>query len=122
MKRQLGLTDDQAQRLQQTDDKFQRQRQEVTRDEREARQGLRMLLDDSTASPDGPRVEGYLNRLVQAQRKRADLLDAEQKDLAGFLTPVQRARFLALKEQLNRRISELGQQGEGRRGAAPPPP
>jgi hypothetical protein len=38
------------------------------------------------------------------------------------LNPVQRARFLALREQLNQRIAELNRQGGGRRGAPPGPP
>jgi hypothetical protein len=67
-------------------------------------------------------VDGYLARLVQAQRKRADLLEAEQKELAGFLNPVQRAKYLALREQLQKRVAQL-RQGDGRgRGAAPGAP
>jgi Spy/CpxP family protein refolding chaperone len=123
VKRQLSLTDELSQRLQQTDDKYQRQRQEITRDEREARQGLRMMLEDTTATPDAGKVDQYLSRLVQAQHKRADLLDAEQKELSTFLNPVQRAKYMALREQLNKRITELNQQqGGGRRGAPPPNP
>lgn len=122
VRRQLALTDDQAQRLQQTDTKYQRQRQEIQRDERDARQGLRRMLADTAGTPDATKVDQYISRLVQAQRKRADLLEAEQKDLAGFLNPVQRAKFMALREQLNQRITELNRQGGGRRGGPPGPP
>lgn len=120
VKRQLSLSDDQARQLEQTDQKFNRQRADVTRDERDARQGLRALLDDSTATPDATKVDQFLQRLVQAQRKRADLLEEEQKELAGFLNPVQRAKFLGLREQLRQTVNAL-QQGGGRRGAPPPP-
>jgi hypothetical protein len=56
---------------------------------------------------------------VKAQRRRADILENEQKELASFLNPVQRAKFFALRDQLARRIQELQGQGRGRRG--PPP-
>jgi hypothetical protein len=34
-------------------------------------------------------------------------LDAEQKDLGAFLTPVQRAQYMALQAQLKRRADQL---------------
>jgi hypothetical protein len=57
----------------------------------------------------------------QGQRRRADLVDAEQKKLSGFLTPLQRAKPQALREQLNRRVQQmLKETGQrGRRGATP---
>jgi len=66
-------------------------------------------------------VEGYLSQLVKAQRTRADLLEGEQKELAGFLNPLQRAKYFAMKERLNRRMQELAQPG-GRGPVEPPPP
>ncbi|HXT17855.1 MAG TPA: Spy/CpxP family protein refolding chaperone [Gemmatimonadaceae bacterium] len=120
VRRQLALTDDQAKQLKQVDDKYQQQRQSMQRDEREARQGLRALLEDTTATPDAGKVDQYLNRLVQGERKRADILEGEQKDLSAFLNPVQRAKYMALREQLQHRIADLTAQG--RRGGPPPGP
>jgi hypothetical protein len=120
VKRELNLNDDQMRHVQQVDDKYQLQRNQLNRDERDARQGLKAALEDSASAPDQARVEGYMARLVQSQRRRADILEAEQKEFAGFLTPVQRAKFFALRDQLNRRIAEARQ--EGRLGGPPPPP
>lgn len=123
VRRQLNLSADQSRKVQEIDTKYQRQRNDITRDEREARSDLRIALSDTGAAPDQAKVDGYLSRLVQAQRKRADLLEAEQKELAEFLNPVQRAKYLALKEQLQKRIAQVrAGGGRGARTPAPPPP
>jgi len=66
-------------------------------------------------------VDAYLSQLIKAKRTGADLLEAEQKELAGFLNPLQRAKYYAMKERLNRRMQELAQPG-GRGPVEPPPP
>ncbi len=119
VRRQLSLSDDQMRKLQSVDLKYERQRVALLRDERQARQGLKRTMDDST-SVDQAKVDGYLSQLVKAQRTRADLLESEQKELGGFLTPLQRAKYFAMKERLNRRMQELAQQN-GARGAVEPP-
>lgn len=130
VKRQLGLNDEQMRRLQQTDNRFQKERNEVGKDERTARLALKAALEDTTAAPDQAKVDDYLSRLVKAQRRRADILEAEQKELSSFLTPVQRAKYFALRDQLVRRIGQLRQDNpgagradapSGRRGGARPP-
>jgi hypothetical protein len=60
-----------------------------------------------------------MNVLVQAQRRRADLFEAEQKELSGFLTPLQRARFTVLQENLARRLQQVQQTTTP---PGPPPP
>lgn len=120
VKRQLNLSDDQMRRLQSVDFKFERQRIALLRDERQARLGLKIAMDDS-ANVDQAKVEGYLSQLVKAQRTRADLLESEQKELAGFLNPLQRAKYFSMKERLNRRMQELAQPNGGRGPFEPPP-
>ena len=51
-----------------------------------------------------------LDRVLQLQRQRLDLMADEQKDLAGFLTPVQRAKYAALQEQIRRRVENARRQ------------
>jgi hypothetical protein len=120
VRRQLNLNDDQMRKLQSVDLKYERQRFALLRDERQARVGLKGVMDDST-SVDQAKVDAYLSQLVKAQRTRADLLEGEQKELAGFLSPLQRAKYFAMKERLNRRMQELAQPNGGR-GAPEPPP
>ncbi len=122
VRKHLALNDEQSKRLTQVDNRFQKERNSINQDERAARQGLRAVLEDSVGTPDQAKVDGYLTQLVRAQRRRADVLEAEQKELATFLTPVQRAKYFALRDQLTRRINQLGQErGRGaRQGGAPP--
>jgi Spy/CpxP family protein refolding chaperone len=116
----LNLDQPKMRRLNQTEQGFNRQRTELNQSERQTRLALAAAMQDS-AGPDQGKIDQYINQLVQAQRKRADLLEAEQKELSSFLTPLQRAQYLSLKERMNKRLQELNQAaGGGRRGAAPP--
>lgn len=107
---QLNLSDDQMRRLQASNQRFERQRRLLVEQERDVRMGLRdeMISGDTTR---GPQVAALLDRMLQVQRQRLDLLEAEQKELAGFLTPLQRARYFGLEEQLRRRVEEMRQGG-----------
>jgi Spy/CpxP family protein refolding chaperone len=121
VRRQLNLDQSKWQQFDRVDKQFQRQRNQIQRDERESRLGLKAAMQD-TANADQAKIAQYLNQLALAQHRRADLLDAEQKELSTFLTPLQRARLQALREQLNRRIQQLQQDQKavgGRRGGLP---
>ena len=118
--RQLNLTPDKAQQFDRVDRQYERQRAEIQRSERQSRIALKAAMED-TANVDQAKqdkIAGYLNELTQSQRRRADLLEAEQKELSGILTPLQRARLQALREQFARRIQQV--QAQGRAGGPPP--
>jgi hypothetical protein len=112
-RRRVGLSDDQMKRLVPINRRYETQRRGIQREERDTRLALRSALRDS-ARADQSRISGYLDKLVQLQRRRVDLVEQEQRELAQFMTPSQRARYTALQEQLRRRIEQL------RRGAATP--
>ena len=116
VQQQLGLTDAEAQRLQQVNQRYEAQRRDLVRQEREARVGLRRELQRGD-SADQARTDTLLGALLQLQRRRLELVQAEQRDLAQFLTPVQRARYLALQDQMRRRVEEMRQRPNRRRGA-----
>lgn len=121
--RRVGLTDAQMNRLAPIHQRFEAQRRNITREERHTRLALRDALRDSTHA-DQSRVSGYLDRLVELQHQRSDLLDQEQKELAQFMTPIQRARYTALQEQVRRRVDQLRRQRQAAAGdsGAPAPP
>ncbi len=117
VRKQLGLNDEQMLKLQRVDQKYDQQRRAMVRSERQTRQALRAAMQDST--PDQAKIARYMDDLVAAQHRRADLLGNEQKELAGFLTPLQRAKYQALRERLTRTMQNLQRGGAGdRRGAA----
>ena len=122
VRRQLSLDDQKMQKLKETDAKFDPERRNLTREEREARQTLKAAMEDST-SPDQSKIDASMKRVLAIQHRRVELLEAEQRDLATFLTPKQRAQYFAIRERVMRRMAEMEQDdaGGGRRGVPPPP-
>jgi hypothetical protein len=83
--------------------------------ERRARMGLRHELE-SDARADQARVSQLLDELIIINRERMLLLEKEQRRLAVFMTPVQRARWQAFQEQIFRGIEQMTSQRDGRGG------
>ena len=113
-KNRVGLTDEQMTRLAATSRPFETQRRQLAVQERTERLALRReILAGEKANQE--RVAASLDRVLDLQRRRAQLQIEEQRALAAFMTPVQRAKYAALQEQLRRRADNL-------RGQRPRPP
>lgn len=125
LKTQLGLTDEGLRQLSDVNQRFDRQRRELNRREMMTRVTLRqeVLKHDSA---DAPRIEQLLNDQFRIERERIDLTEAEQRELSKFLTPVQRARYLGVQEQMRREMDQLRRRGMQPMGEPPagrrPPP
>jgi hypothetical protein len=104
-------------RLQQVQQKYEQQRRPLMLEERSARLQLRGLVINEPAA-DQKQVDVLLGKLVDIQKRRVQLLEAEQKDLSAFMTPVQRARFMGMREQARKRVEQL--RDRGNTGAARP--
>ncbi len=118
VKRQIGLNDEQMRRLGATNRRFEGQRRELVMREREVRMGLRdeMESGDTTRQAQATRL---LDQMLLLQRQRLELLEAEQKELATFMTPMQRARYFGMEEQIRRRVMEMREQGMRPQGGPP---
>ncbi len=119
LKNQLKLNDDQFAKLQATNKKFEEKRHLLVEQERDARMSMRDLMLAGDTTNQG-KVSAALDRMLQIQRQRFDLVEQEQKEMAGYLTPMQRARFLGMQEQMRRRIEGLRGQAAGRGAGAGP--
>lgn len=117
VRRRLGLSDDQMRQLQSTNRQFEQRRSALIMRERELRRELRTQVVSET--PDQNRVSQLLDQTMQLERQRLDLVQNEQRELAKFLTPVQRARLLAIQMELRRRTQEMRNRGMQRRGGRP---
>lgn len=106
----VGLTDEQMKRLVPVNQRFTTQRREIQRQERQTRVALRDAIRDSSQVDQG-KITEYLDRLVDLQRQRVELLAQEQKDLAEFMTPLQRAKYTAIQEQVRQRIEQMRRRG-----------
>jgi Spy/CpxP family protein refolding chaperone len=113
LRERVGLSDDQLRRLAPINQRYDGRRQALFREERELRQSLRRELSAQTA--DQNRVSTQIDQLFALQRRRLDLAAEEQRELAPIMTPVQRARYLALQETVRRRTEEMRR----RRGGGP---
>lgn len=121
VRERVGLSDDQMRRLAPINERFAEERLKLQLEER----GARMTVQRALRTPelaDSAEVSRTLDRLLDIQKRRVELLQAEQRELARIMTPIQRARFMALQDQLRRQVEQRSQQrggGPGRRG--PPP-
>lgn len=106
LRTQIGLNDEQIRRLAATNRQFEGQRRELFEQERRVRVELRAAIElgDSTQNA---RIGPLLDRTLQIQRERLTLQEAEQKELATFLTPLQRAKLFGMEEQMRRRMQEM---------------
>jgi hypothetical protein len=122
-KQRLEASDDQMAKLEATNRKYDEKRRLIVDQERD----IRMSLRDEMLRPDPARQEqvaALLDRVIKAQRQRVEIGEQEQKELAGFLTPMQRAKYFALEQQVRQRMQQMrnglmqGRAGRGR-GQAP---
>src|SRR6266571_2037231 len=102
VRQDLNLSDDQAAKLQGTEQKF-------TQRQRTVNEALRGQLQPGVAAN-----SDSVRRLMDARdRNRAALAEIERnenREVSGYLTPVQQARYQMMREQLRRRIQEIREQ------------
>ena len=119
VQRQLGLTDAQMQQVIAVNKKYEQPRFLLVQQERDIRISIRdeVLRGDQA---DQARVSRLLDEMMKVQAKRLEILQNEQKDLAAFLTPVQRAKYLGIQEEVRKRLQQMrqrqGQGGDGESG------
>jgi hypothetical protein len=116
----LGLTDDQALKLKATQERFGVRRRELMRQQWLHRQALqRQMQPGVAAQPDSVRV--HMDGLQAGRGEMFKLEQDEDREMAGYLTPVQRARFQFMRQRLMERANELrrGREERGRMGPGP---
>jgi len=111
----VGLNDAQMAQLEQSNARFAPQLAQVAAQERETRRQLRVEMT-SAGQPNQQHVSDLLDASLTLQKERIGIIEEEQKDLARFMNPVQRARYIALQQQFRRRAQELDGQNGGQPG------
>lgn len=121
VQQRLGLNAEQMRRLGEVNRDTEAQRRLLQEQERDVRVGLRAeVVRGDSANQD--RVARFVDQLIDVQRRRIELLSREQRALAAFMTPVQRAQYLAIQDQVRRRVEEMrGRPGRGQRRGPPMP-
>lgn len=110
----LGLTDKQTDRLREVVRRYFDQRREMETEERRLRQALAAELRPGVAANNG-RVEQLTDQILRNKVRYVRSYQDEMKELRTFLSPVQCAQFLALRERLLDRVREVQENGPRRR-------
>lgn len=118
VQQRLGLTAEQARQLEAVDRRYQPERRRLMQREMEVRRALRQQVA-ARDSANQTTTAALLDQMIGLQRERTELLAREQRDLAAFLTPVQRAQLIALQSDLHRRVMNARRGGGGRSGREP---
>jgi Spy/CpxP family protein refolding chaperone len=116
----LALSEEQRVRVREVASRTEKSRRQLRLEEIDVRLAMRreMLAGDKA---DEARVAQLLDAIPQLERRRVDLLDQEQRELATVLSPIQRARYFALQDELRRGLQELQRRRLGARDDREPP-
>jgi hypothetical protein len=117
----LGLSVDQATKLQSTEQRFEQQRTPLRQRQRGINQSLRSEL--ANPSPDQQRVTELMSRQQENRQKLQQIDRDEDREMEGYLSPVQRARYQAERQRFRERVAEvIRHQREQRRERPVPRP
>ena len=115
VRQDLNLSDDQAAKLQGTERKFTQQRVELAQRQRTVNEALRGQLQPGvTANSDS--VRKLMETRDRNRTALAEIDRNENREVSGYLMPVQQARYQMMREQLRRRIQEIREQRRARGG------
>lgn len=120
LRSQVGLNDGQLQKVQELTSRLEAQKVSLNQEESRVRQVLRdeVLLGDTSRNV---RVAELLDRIIKITKQRNDLPEQEQKELALFMSPMQRAKYFGVQELFQRRVRELLQEQRQEQAQQKPP-
>ncbi|HEY3279240.1 MAG TPA: hypothetical protein VGJ83_01910 [Gemmatimonadales bacterium] len=114
----LRLTPDQAAKLRGTQERFGERRRTLMRQQFERRRAMDGQMQPGiAANPDS--VKKLMDGLQAGRMEMVRIEQEEDRDMAGYLTPVQRARYQQMREHLMQRLNEMRQERQGRERRAP---
>ena len=116
VRQQLGLSDEQSQRLQDVLEGYREQRRGFMQDERSPRRQL-MNLGAGDELTEEQATEA-LQQMLRLREEEVRLFREEQEALVGVISARQLLRFVVMRDQLNQRIQSI--RAGGGRGMGPP--
>ena len=114
VQQELRLTADQATKLRASQERFGTQRRALIRQQIERRRALEDQMQPGVAA----NADSVRKLMDGFQAGRAQMLKIEQdedRELGGYLTPVQRARYQMMRQRLLERVNEMREQRRGGR-------
>lgn len=111
VKEKLHLNDDQVSRLRSVNANVGAQRNALLQQERSVRSDLRDEMAKGSGA-DQSKVSQLMAQAHDLQGKRFALQQDEQRQLSGFMSPVQVAQYVGLQAQIRQYIRQQKQAGE----------
>lgn len=112
VRQELKLTDDQATRLKATAEQYATKRREIRTREHDVRRALTSQLQPGIAA-DNDSIAHLTDDLVGLRLRYVENFRDELQDLSKFLTPVQRARLVIMRERLFRAADRARERRDG---------
>lgn len=112
---ELGLTEAQSTRLVEIERRIADRRRLIERETRRINEALSNELRPGIAANERV-VTTSLDSLGALRVNYAQVFRDEQKDLSGFLTPVQRAQFYRMRERMIGRVADVREERQKRDG------
>ena len=106
VKERLRLTDEQQVKLREVASRAEEARRVLRREEFVLRTALRDEMKAGDKANEA-KVGELLDQMPGLERRKLDLMESEQRDLAKFLSPTQRARYFGLQDELRRGMQDL---------------
>lgn len=106
VKERLRLTDEQQVKLREVASRTEESRRVLRREEFVLRTALRDEMKAGDKANEA-KVGELLDQMPGLERRKLDLLESEQRELAKFLSPTQRARYFGLQDELRRGMQDL---------------
>jgi len=103
----LGLTNEQTAKLKATSQAYSGRRRELRDRAMRVREGLAQQLQPGVAANQDS-VAKLTDAMIDLKLASAQLTRDEMKDVSKYLTPVQRARLLVMRERFMERVKEHG--------------
>jgi periplasmic protein CpxP/Spy len=116
---QLGLTNEQTSKLRATSERFASRRRESHTRHRQLREALSAQLRPGVAANQDS-VAKLTDAMIELRIAAAQTTRDEMREVAKFLTPVQRARLFAMRDRLHHRMKEVREHGGMRGGKGHP--
>jgi hypothetical protein len=108
----LKLSTDQTAKLRTTQERFGTRRRALMRQQMERRRALEGQMQPGVAA-NADSVNKLMEGIRSGQGEMVRIAQEEDRELSGYLTPVQRARFQRLRERFLQRVGEMRREGRG---------
>jgi len=115
VQRELRLTPDQATKLRASQERFGTRRRALMRQQIERRMALQDQMQPVVAA-NGDSVKKLMDGFQAGRAEMFKIEQDEDREMAGYLTPVQRARYQMMRQRLLERVNEMREQRRGRMG------